>query len=334
MTYLPRREFITLLGGTAAAWSVAARAQQPAMPVIGYLGGGSSVLAPAARDRNLPAFYKGLREVGYIEGQNVAIEYRWTEGLNDRLPVLAGDLVARRVTVITATNSTAAVLAARAATQTIPIIFRIGSDPVAAGLVASLNRPGGNITGITTLGQELGPKRLQLLRELLPAGAAVVLLVNPTNATADVETKEIQAAAHLLDVRLLILNVSSQIDIDAAFASLAQQTIGGLLTTADPLFFAQRDQLVALVARRAVPAIYSDRIFYEAGGLMSYGTDIPDAHRLAGTYTGRILKGEKPADLPVQQSTKIELAVNLKAAKASGIEIPTALLVRADEVIE
>jgi putative ABC transport system substrate-binding protein len=247
---------------------------------------------------------------------------------------LLRDLIERRVAVIAAITNTAAAIAAKAATQTIPIVFRNGSDPVANGLVAALNRPGANVTGITTLGNELGQKRLQMLREFLPAGVAVVLLVNPLNANAAAEMREIQAAANVLDVRLLILNASSPNEIDAAFASIARQDISGLLTTSDPFFFAQRDRIVTHVARRAIPAIYSDRIFYEAGGLMSYGASVADGFRLAGTYVGRILKGEKASEMPVQQSTKIELAFSLKVAKALGITVPLALLTRADEVIE
>ena len=322
-----RRKFISVLGGTAVAWPLVARAQQPSVPVIGYLGNDSkNATYPAA-------FRKGLTETGYVEGQNVSIEYRWVESQNARLPALLSDLVGRPVAVIAATISPSA-FAAKAATQTIPIVFRIGSDPVANGLVASLNRPGGNVTGITTLGTELAQKRLALLRELLPAGAAVVLLANPTSPSVAIETKEIQTAAHLLGVRLLIQNASSPSDIESAFASIARQDTSGLLTTADNLFFRQRDQLVALAARQAVPAIYSDRVFSEAGGLMSYGSDIPDGFRWAGVYTGRILRGEKPADLPVQQSTKIELVINLKTAKALGLSIPQTLLATADEVIE
>jgi putative ABC transport system substrate-binding protein len=322
-----RREFITLLGG-AAAWPLAARAQQAAMPVIGYLGG------YADSNPFLGAFRNGLSETGHVEGKNVSIEYRWVAGQNDRLGTLLRDLIERRVAVIAAITNTAAAIAAKAATQTIPIVFRNGSDPVANGLVAALNRPGANVTGITTLGNELGQKRLQMLREFLPAGVAVVLLVNPLNANAAAEMREIQAAANVLDVRLLILNASSPNEIDAAFASIARQDISGLLTTSDPFFFAQRDRIVTHVARRAIPAIYSDRIFYEAGGLMSYGASVADGFRLAGTYVGRILKGEKASEMPVQQSTKIELAFSLKVAKALGITVPLALLTRADEVIE
>jgi putative ABC transport system substrate-binding protein len=279
-----------------------------------------------------PLAVLGLSETGYIEGQNVAIDYHMIEGHNERLPSIVRDLVSRRVAVIATMGDTAQALAAKAATQTVPIVFRIGSDPVASGIVPSLNRPGGNITGITSLGQPLGAKRLQLVRELSP-GAALALLVNPTNAGAAAETNSIQDAAQVLGLRLLILRASSPNEMVAAFASLAPQ-IGGLLTTADPLFFTERDLLIALVARRAIPAVYSDRYFSEAGGLMSYSTDSPDAFRLAGVYTGRVLKGEKPADLPVQQSAKIELVINLKTAKALGLTIPETLLATADQVIE
>ena len=331
-----RRDFITLLGGAAAAWPLAARAQQPAMPVIGYLGnyGAGAVGADSGNERVRVAFHKGLAEAGYVEGRNVAVEYRWVAGQNVRLPAVLSDLIERRVAVLAPVGSTAIALAAKAATQSIPIVFRIGGDPVASGLVPSLNRPGGNITGTTTLGVELGPKRLQMLRELLPAGATVALLSNPTNANAAAETREIQAAAQLLGVRLLVLNAASPSELDSAFARIAQPDVGGLLTAADPFIIGQRNQIIALAARRAIPAIYSSRTEHDAGGLMIYGADGTDGHRLAGTYVGRILKGEKPADLPVQQSTKVELAVNLKVAKILGITIPTALLVRADEVIE
>ena len=323
-----RREFIVGLGSTAA-WPVATQAQQPALPVIGYIGP-----SPDLKSRNNAAFFRGLNEAGYADGRNVTIAYRWVEGHNDRLPGFVSELVSRRVAVIAVVDSTAAVLAAKAATQTIPIVFRIGGDPIANGLVASLNRPGGNITGTTTLGVQLGAKRLELLRELLPPGAAVVLIANPTNANSVRETEEIQAAARVLGLRLLILKVSSPNDIEAAFASIARQDIGGVMNADDPLLGQERDRIVALVARLAVPAIYSNRGFFEAGGLMSYGTDMPEGFRQAGVYTGRILKGEKPADLPVQQSTRVELTLNLKTAKALGITFPTALLTRADEVIE
>jgi len=320
-----RREFIVGLGG--AAWPLTARAQQRALPVIGYIGG----LREAAGNE---AFLKGLAEAGYVEGRNVAFEYRWVETRNERLPGIVSDLVNRRVAVIAVTDSTAAALSAKAATQTIPIVFRIGGDPVASGLVPSLARPGGNLTGVTTLGVEQGPKRLQILLEILPADAAIALLTNPTNANAVRERDEIQAAARLLGVRLVIFNATMTDDIKAAFAGFVAQRIGGFMTAAEPLFFANSDLIITLAARHAIPAIYSGRIFFDAGGLMIYASDIADGLRWTGVYTGRVLSGEKPADLPVQQSTKVELALNLKVAKALGITVPTSLLVRADEVIE
>jgi putative tryptophan/tyrosine transport system substrate-binding protein len=329
---MQRREFIAGLGTTAATfafWTGAAPGQQPRMPVIGYIGPPYVTL-----DASLAAFRKGLSEFGYVEGRNVTIEYRPVEGHYERLPSILAELIQRRVDVIAAVDSTTAALAAKAATQTIPIVFRIGGDPVLAGLVPRLNRPGGNVTGATTLGNPLGQKQLEMLHELLPAGAVVAVLVNPANANAAREIEELQAAARLLGVRLLISNVSSPSDLDTAFASLGEQAIAGILTTAEPLFFQQRDHLVALVARRAVPAIFSDRFFVEAGGLMSYGTDIPEGFRIAGNYTGRILKGQKPADLPVQLAVKIELVINMKTAKALGITFPLTLLGRADAAIE
>ena len=322
-----RREFIAALGG-AAAWPLAASAQQGTMPVIGLLGGDLNSSRPL-----VAAFRSGLAETGHVEGRNVAIEYRWV-GQNDQLPVLLRDLINRRVAVIAAVTSTAAALAAMAATQTIPIVFRIGGDPIAAGLVASLDRPGGNITGTTTIGTLLGPKRLEILRELLPAGATVALLSNPTNANSATETREIQAAAQLLGLRLLVLNATGASALDVAFERMAKADVGGLLTAADPFVIAQRNQIIGWVARRAIPAVYSSRQEYDDGGLMSYGADGADGHRLAGTYVGRILKGENPADLPVQQSAKIELAINLRVARRLGITVPHALQVRADEVIE
>jgi putative ABC transport system substrate-binding protein len=325
---MKRREFIAGLG-SAAAWPLAARAQQPTLPVIGYIAGGLGTGQSLAA-----AFLQGLSETGYAVGRNVTIEYHWTEGHEDRVPAIINDLINRRVAVIAAMASNAAVRTAKTATQTIPIVFRIGGDPVARGYVPSLNRPGGNITGITTLGIQLGAKRLEILRELLPAGAAITLLANPTNPNAARETEEIQAAARILGIRLLTLYASSPDDIEVAFASIARQEVDGIMTTADPLFFLYRDRFIALVARRALPAIYSDRFFVAAGGLMSYGADSSDGVRLAGVYTGRILNGEKPADLPVQLSTKVELAINLKTAKALGLTFPITLLGRADEVIE
>jgi putative tryptophan/tyrosine transport system substrate-binding protein len=322
-----RREFIAGLGGVAA-WPLAARAQQGRIPVIGFIG------SSPERPRFVVGFLKGLGETGFAEGREVAIEYRWVEGQNDRLPAFVSDLVNRRVSVIAALESTAGALAAKAATRTIPIVFRIGGDPVASGIVSSLNRPDANITGITNLGDELEAKRLESLRELLPPDTAVALLVNPTNANAAAIVDAVQAAARVLGLRLLTVRARTQADIEAAFASISRQDIRGLVVTTASLFFQHRDQLITMAARRAIPAIYPDRLFSEAGGLMSYGTDIPDGYRLAGTYVGRILKGEKPSNLPVQQSTKVELLLNIKTAKALGMTFPQTLLARADEVIE
>jgi putative ABC transport system substrate-binding protein len=316
-----RREFIA--GNSAAAWPFAARAQQRALPVIGYIGD--------APQGGVKAFLKGLAEAGYVEGRNVAIEYRWVEARNERLPGIVSDLVGRRVAVIAVVTSTAAALAAEAATQTIPIVLRIGGDPVGSGLVPILARPGGNVTGVTTLGVEQGPKRLQLLLEILPADAAVALLTNPTNANAVRERDEIQAAARLLGVRLVIFNATKTDDIKAAFAGFAAQRIGGFMTAAEPLFFQNRDLIVALAARHAIPAIYSDRIFFDAGGLMSYGTDIPDAHRRAGVYTWPDSQGReahRPAGGGIHEG---RVGAQLQGRKGA---VPTSLLVRADEVIE
>jgi putative tryptophan/tyrosine transport system substrate-binding protein len=325
---MKRREFIAGLGG-AAAWPIVARAQQQAIPAIGYIGGDNLV----GRDNN-EAFLKGLAEAGYEEGRNVAIEYRWVETRNERLPGFVSDLINRRVTVIATVDSTAAALAAKAATQIIPIVFRIGGDPVASGLVPSLARPGGNITGATTVGVEQGPKRLQILLEILPADTAVALLTNPNNANAARERDAIQAAARLLGVRLVIFNATTRNDIEAAFAGFAAQRIGGLITAAEPLFFLNSGLIVALADRHAIPAIYSGPQFFEAGGLMIYSAAGHEGFRWTGVYTGRILKGEKPADLPVQQPTKFEFAINLKVAKSLGLTIPPNLLALADEVIE
>jgi putative ABC transport system substrate-binding protein len=329
-----RREFIAGLGATAA-WPHAARAQRPPVPVVGYLGNyGLGGVAVPIEEPLRAAVLKGLAETGFVEERNVAIEYRWVEGQNERLPAILRDLIERRVAVLATVGSTAMALAAKAATQTIPIVFRIGGDPVARGLVSSLNMPGGNVTGTTTLGVELGPKRLEMLRELLPTAATVALFTNPRNANAAAETREIEATAKVLGVRLLVLNATSPSELDVAFEKMIQQDVRGLLNAADPFIISQRDRIVALAARRAIPGVYSTLPFLEAGGLMFYGVDSTEAYRLVGTYVGRILKGEKPADLPVQQSTKVELVINLKVAKAAGIAIPTALLVRADEVIE
>jgi putative ABC transport system substrate-binding protein len=323
-----RREFIALLG--TAAWPLTARAQQRAMPVIGYL----SARSPDDSIDILADFRRGLAETGYIEGRNVAIEYRWAEGRYDRVPALVADLVQRRVAVIVIPNGTTSVLAAKAATQAIPIVFDIGSDPVKIGLVASLNRPGGNITGVASLYAELATKRLELLHELVPS-APIAFLVNPANPVyAAAETKEVQLAAGALGVRLLVINASSRSEIEAAFGTLVQQQAGALLVGGDIFFVSRSDQLIALAARHKISAIYGYLEQAVAGGLMSYGERIADAQRMIGVYTGRILNGEKPADLSVQQVTKIELVINLKTAKALGLTVPLALLTRADEVIE
>jgi putative tryptophan/tyrosine transport system substrate-binding protein len=327
---MKRRDFIAGLG-SAAAWPLRARAQQSALPVIGYLSGWS---AGDAIDY-VASFRRGLAETGYIEDQNVTIEYRWAEGHFDRLPGLVADLVRRRVAVIAVANTTASALAAKAATQTIPIIFNIGSNPVEIGLVTSLNRPGGNLTGVTDLQTAVVAKRSEMLHELVPAATPIVFLVNPTNAAlAEADTREAQVAADALGVRLLVLNASSPSEIETGFATLVLERAGALLTNSDTYFMTRRVQLAVLAARHAVPAIYAYPENAMAGGLMSYGTNILDTTRQAGVYTGRILKGEKPADLPVQQSTKIELVINLKTAKALGLTIPETLLATADRVIE
>jgi ABC-type uncharacterized transport system substrate-binding protein len=324
---MKRREFITLVGG-AAAWPLAARAQQPAMPVIGFL----NTRAPEQDAHLLVAFRQGLTETGYVEGRNVTIEYRWAEGHNDRLPALAADLVRRQVTVIAA-NSQATVVA-KAATSTIPIVFITGADPVQVGFVTSLNRPGGNLTGVTSLDTELGRKRLQLLHELLPQASTIAALVNPTFPGSDVQTRDLQAAASALGLQLHIVHASTERDINTVFANLIRLQASGLVIGNDPFFNSWSEQLGALALRHRMPAIYEFRAFVEAGGLMSYGGSITDLYRLFGVYTGRILKGEKPADLPVQQATKVELIINLKTARALGLTIPLPIIGRADEVIE
>ena len=326
-----RREFISLIGGTAAAWPLAARAQQLGMPVIGLLGSESLDLW-ATRMR---AFHGGLKEAGLIEGQNVAIEYRWADGHNDRLPELAADLVRRRVTVIAAPGSTPAAVAAKAATSTIPIIFWVGSDPIELGLVASLNRQGGNLTGVTTLNVGLVAKRVELLHEVVPGISFVALLVNPTSPVlTKISIGDAQAAARSLGLELHVVNASTEPDLDAVFGNLMQLPAGGLVIGTDAFFSSRLEQLAALSIRYAVPTVYHFREFVAAGGLISYGGSITDAFHAAGVYTGRILKGEKPADLPVQQVTKVELIINLKTATALGLELPMSLRMRADELIE
>jgi putative ABC transport system substrate-binding protein len=323
-----RRAFIGLLGGAAAAWPLAARAQQPAMPVVGFLNSGS----PGSYPDNLRAFHRGLGEAGFIDGHNIAIEYRWAEGRTDRLPAMAADLVSRRVSIIFANGPSA--LPAKASTATIPIVFATAVDPVEAGLVGSLNRPGRNLTGVTTLNVEVGPKQLQLLHELVPAAAVVAALVNPNSPGAAVQMKELPVVAEALGLQLHILHASAEREFEAAFAKALQLRAGALMITQDALFGGETAQLAALAVRHAVPAIYSAREFAAAGGLMSYGSSFADAYRVAGVYTGRILKGEKAAELPVQQATKLELIINLQAAKSLGLDVPMPLLGRADEVIE
>jgi ABC-type uncharacterized transport system substrate-binding protein len=325
-----RRTFITLLGG-AAAWPLAARAQQSAMPVVGYLDAGS----PTGSAHFVAAFREGLSKAGHFEGSNIAVEYRWADGRNDRLRELAADLVRRQVTVIATPGSTAAALAAKAMTSTIPIIFTTGADPIAAGLVPTLNRPGGNVTGVATLNLEVGPKRLEVLHELVPSARSVALLVNPTNPVlTEPLLRDAQAAARALGLQLHVLYARNDAEIEATFAALHGLQAGGLVVGSDQFFNSRTAQIATLALQHSIPTVYQYREFTAAGGLVSYGANLTEAFQLAGIYTGRILNGEKPSDLPVQQSTRLELIINLKTAKALGITVALPLLARADEVIE
>ena len=327
---MQRRDFITLLGGAVAVWPLAARAQQPAMPVIGFINAASA----QSYTRQLAAFLKGLGEAGYADGRNVAIEYRWADGQNDRLSAMMADLVRSPVAVIAATSTPAAV-AAKAATTTIPIVFETGGNPIQIGLVTSLSRPGGNVTGVTSSNVEVTPKRLELLHELLPTVRVMALLVDPNDPiTAKITVSEVLVAAHTFGLELHVLNASSESDINEVFAKLIQLGAGGLVVGGGAFFISHREQLAALSVRHAVPVAFEHREFTAAGGLLSYGSDIRESYRLAGIYTGRILKGDKPAELPVQQATKVELYINLKTAKTFGLNVPNTLIGRADEVIE
>jgi putative ABC transport system substrate-binding protein len=322
-----RREFITV-GGAAAVWPLVGRAQQAALPVIGFLNGASAELST----HFVASFRQGLAQAGFVEGRNVAVEFRWANGQYDRLPALAADLVRRQVNVIAAT-STPTGLPAKAATTTIPIVFVTGSDPIEQGLVASLNRPGGNLTGATTLAVEMGQKRMQLLHELVPKATLIGVLINPTGPNLKAVSQDLQAAARSVGLPIHVLHASAEGDFEAVFAALAQARAGGLVIGTDTFFNSQSRKLGALALRHAMPAVYQYRDFVAAGGLMSYGGSITEAYRMAGVYTGRILKGEKPSELPVQQSTKAELFINLSTAKALGLSVPPALLIRAEEVI-
>jgi putative tryptophan/tyrosine transport system substrate-binding protein len=325
-----RREFINLIGGLAATWPLAAQAQQPTLPVVGFV----SIASAKDYAPQSSAFLKGLSEAGYVDGRNVVVEFHWAEGRIDRLPAILADLVRRQVAVIAAT-STEVAIAAKAANTTIPIVFETASDPVHLGLVAQLNRPGTNVTGITSVNVEIAPKRLQLLHELVPTASVIALLVNAANPRiAETNIKQFQTAARALGLELHVLNASTEREFDGAFAKVIQLRAGGLIISPDSFFTSRIEQLAALSVRHAVPAIYHNRSFAAAGGLLSYGAETADAYRLTGNYVGRVLKGEKPADLPVQQATKVELYINLKTAKVLGLNIPNTLIGRADEVFE
>jgi putative ABC transport system substrate-binding protein len=328
MSDLRRRQFITLVGGSAAAWPLAARGQQPALPVIGFV----QTAAQGATTHLTAAFHRGLKQAGYIEGQNVEVVYRYADGQYDQLPALVADLVRRQVALIGAFGPPAA-QAAKAATTTIPIVFT-STDPVKYGLVASLNRPGGNVTGVHVLTADLEGKRLEVLSELVPASAPVAVLINPKGDYAEQQAKDLQAGAHGIGRQILILNASSERDINTAFRTLIARRAAGLLVAADPFFLGRREQLIALASYHAIPAIYEWREYALAGGLMTYGTILTDLYQQAGVYAGRVLRGEKPSDLPVVQPTKFNLVINLKTAKALGLDMPPTLLARADEVIE
>ena len=324
-----RRSFIALVGGTAA-WPLAVRAQEEARRLIGFLGAAS----PAQFADGMPAFHQGLKETGFTEGQNVAIEYRWAKNQLDRLPQLAADLVQRRVAVIATGGASPAALAAKAATTTIPVVFQVGADPVALGLVKSLNRPGGNVTGVTSLNVDLAQKRLEVLHELVPTATTMALLINPATGSSKTQSQSLLAAGRELGLRLYVLQASSEQEIDAVFASLQGRGINGLVISADPLFAVRNKQLAELSVRFGMPSISPYRAFAKAGGILSYGGSLTDQYRELGIYTGRILNGAKPSDLPVEQITKIELIVNVKTARSLGLSVPVELLSRADEVIE
>jgi len=327
---LKRREFITLLGGAAGSWPLTVRAQQPAMPVIGFLNSA----APGPFAHLVAAFHKGLKEVGYVEGQNVGIVYRYADGQYDRLPELAADLVRRQVAVIVAGGGAVSARAARAATATIPIVFSMGDDPVKLGFINNLNLPGGNLTGVSLLTTGLEAKRLEVLHEAVPGASVIGLLVNSTFSDVETQLRDLPAAARVLGLQTTVVKASSERDIDTAFATLVQQRVGALLVASSPFFLGRREQLVALATRHAIPAIFEWPEFVALGGLMSYGTNLADGYRQVGIYAGKILKGAKPAELPVQQQTRVELVINMKTAKSLGLTFPITLLGRADEVIE